>query len=143
MKKAIFYLNAIILLISCDAVNTDSCHKIITVINNTNKSIYVDYGGGFPETDFRKLIGNPLVSGASKTEANKSNKYGIGNNGECFEYTFPRLESGLMMVFVFDGPTLEEKGWDYIKVNNLVLKRYDLTLEDLRNMNWTIIYDEN
>lgn len=143
MKKIIFYLNTIILLISCDATNTDSCHKIITIINNTNKSIYVDYSGGYPETDFKKLISNPLTSGASKTEANKSNKYGIGNDGGCFEYTFPRLESGIMQVFIFDGPTLETQGWDYIKANNLVLKRYNLTLQNLEDMNWTITYDGN
>lgn len=143
MKKIIIYFNTIILLISCDATNTASCHKIIKVINNTNKSVYVDYSGGYPETDFTKLISNPLISGATKTKANESNKYGIGNNGECFENTFSRLESGVMQVFVFDGSTLETQGWDYIKANNLVLKRYDLTLKDLENMNWTITYDGN
>lgn len=48
-----------------------------------------------------------------------------------------------MMIYVFDGPILESQGWDYIKTNNLVLKRYDVTLHDLENMNWTITYDGN
>jgi hypothetical protein len=46
-----------------------------------------------------------------------------------------------MMVYIFDGPTLETKGYNYIKENELVLKRYDLTLKDLDSLNWTITYD--
>ena len=32
---------------------------------------------------------------------------------------------------------------NYIKTNNLVLKRYDLKLQDLEDMNWTITYTGN
>ena len=50
-------------------------------------------------------------------------------------------ESSVIMVYVFDGTTLETSTWQAVKDNNLVLKRYDLTLEDLEGMNWEIIYD--
>ena len=50
-------------------------------------------------------------------------------------------ESSVIMVYVFDGTTLETSKWQTVKDNNLVLKRYDLTLEDLEGMNWEIIYD--
>lgn len=48
-----------------------------------------------------------------------------------------------MMVYVFDSPTLETEGWEYIIEHDLVLKRYDLTLKDLEDMDWTIVYDGN
>lgn len=139
-KKILIYVVLIFILISCNATNTDNCHKIITIINNSDKTIYVSNTGRYPETDFTKIIGNPLLSGAPKTDANKSNLYGIVNGGECFENTFPRFESGIMQVFLFEATILESKGWDYMKTNNLVLKRYQFTLQELKNNNWTITY---
>jgi hypothetical protein len=143
MKKIIIFLSIITLLISCEPTNTAKCHKIITVVNKTNKKIYVDHSFDYPETDFRKLIGDPLNSGAWKIEANSTNDV-LSLPPNCYEAIYPsRIKSGIMMVYVFDGPTLETQGWDYIKANNLVLKRYDLTLKDLKDMNWTITYDGN
>ena len=141
MKTIILFLNIITLLISCEATNTDKCHKIITVVNKTNETIYVDYSEFYPETDFTYLIVNPLFNPQTrKVGANATSKNVLPTYGNCYEAMYPNIESGIMMVFVFDGPTLETQGWDYIKANNLVLKRYDLTLQDLIDMNWEITY---
>lgn len=144
MKNIILLLNIIPLLISCNATNTASCHKIITVVNKTNKTIYIDASESYPETDFTKLIVDPLFNPqTTKVEANTTSQNVLPTYGNCYEAMYPNIKSGIMMVFVFDGSTLETQGWDYIKANNLVLKRYDLTLKDLENMNWTITYDGN
>ncbi len=46
-----------------------------------------------------------------------------------------------VMVFVFDAQVLETTPpWDTVKAKYLVLKRYDLSLQDLESMNWTITY---
>lgn len=143
MKKIILFLSVILLLVSCDATNTANCHKIITVVNKTNKTIYIDQSGDYPETDFTKLIGEPKF-GYNKVDANVSTDAVLPSFGSCYENIYKNsVPSGIMMVFVFDGPTLETQGWDYIKANNLVLKRYDLTLQNLEDMNWTITYDGN
>jgi hypothetical protein len=47
MKKMILFLSVILLLVSCDATNTANCHKIITVVNKTNKTIYIDKSGDY------------------------------------------------------------------------------------------------
>lgn len=144
MKKGILILNVISLLISCNAKNTDNCHMIITVVNKTDKTIYVANSDGYPETDFTKLIGNPLKFPTShKVESNESSRGAVLKSyGTCYEYIYKNsIPSDTMLVYVFDGPTLENKGWDYIKKNNLVLKRYELTLKDLDSLNWTITYD--
>lgn len=143
MKKIILLLNAIILLISCNATNTATSHKIITVVNKTNKTIYVVGSNEYPNTDFSKIIGDPLNNtGFTKVNTNESSQGVLPSFGTSYENIYKSsIPSGIMMVYVFDGPTLETQGWDYMKANNLVLKRYDLTLQDLNNMNWTIIYD--
>ncbi len=44
------------------------------------------------------------------------------------------------MVFVFNADTLETHGWDYAKEHNMVMQRYDLSLTDLQNLNWTLTF---
>jgi|AntDeeMinimDraft_5_1070356.scaffolds.fasta_scaffold02449_5 hypothetical protein len=148
MKKNILLLNIVILVTSCCVKNTENCHKIITVVNNTDKAIYVKGNYRYPNTDAYKNSQNPLNSGYSKVLAHESSQ---GHNksetalpsfGDCYEAIYSSLiESDTMMVYIFDGPTLETKGYNYIKENELVLKRYDLTLKDLDSLNWTITYD--
>lgn len=144
MKNIILLLNIIPLLISCEATNTAKCHKIITVVNKTNKTIYVERSEGYPNFEDYKnypdLLNNPQTT---KVEANSSSKNVLPTYGNCYEGIYTSIKSGTMMVYVFDGPTLETQGWDYIKTNNLGLKRYDLTLKNLEDMNWTITYDGN
>jgi len=41
-----------------------------------------------------------------------------------------------------DANTLETTSWDTIKLNYKVLKRYDLSFQDLEKMNWTITYSQ-
>ncbi|MFD1631674.1 hypothetical protein [Pseudopedobacter beijingensis] len=44
------------------------------------------------------------------------------------------------MFYVFDGEVLENTDWKTVKANNMYLQRYDLSLEDLRKLNFTIPY---
>ncbi len=144
MKNIILFLNIIPLLVSCEATNTAKCHKIITVVNKTNKTIYIERNEDYPNFESYKLDADPLNNAnTTKVEANASSKNVLPTYGNCYEGIYTSIKSGTMMVYVFDGPTLETQGWDYIKANNLVIKRYDLTLKDLENMNWTITYDGN
>ena len=144
MKKIILLLNIVTLLFSCEATNTAKCHKIITVVNTTNKSIYVERSENYPDTESYKNYPDPLNNvSTTKVEANKIAQNVLPSFGNCYEGIYTNIQSGIMMVYVFDGTILEEQGWDYIKENNLVLKRYNLTLQDLENMNWTITYDGN
>ena len=148
MKKIILFLSTVILLKYCCVENTANCHKIITVVNNTDKAIYVEGSYRYPNTDAYKNIPDPSNSGYSKVLAHESSQ-GHNNSetalpsfGTCYEAIYAsQIESDTMMMYIFDGPTLETKGWDYIKENDLVLKRYDLTLKDLDSLNWTITYD--
>ena len=58
----------------------------------------------------------------------------------CFEDLLQSLKKDTLFVYVFDAEIVETTPWDTVLANNLILKRYDLSLEDLQNMNWTIIY---
>jgi hypothetical protein len=45
-----------------------------------------------------------------------------------------------LSVFIFDAQVLENTPWDTVKAKYIILKRYDLSLDDLNKLNWTITY---
>ena len=45
-----------------------------------------------------------------------------------------------LMIFIFDEATLKTVPWDTIRKNYMILKRYDLSLEDLVKMDWRVTY---
>ena len=132
-------------LLSCSPTNTENCHKIITFNNISDKTLHITSSESCPNTDSYKASPDPsLDPSTNKVLPNGINKNALSNPNICTE-TFYKdfVPSGILMVYVFDAQTLDEQGWDYIKANDLVLKRYDLTLKDLENMNWTITYNGN
>lgn len=119
----------------------NNLHVNIKLKNKTSKVLYTLQDYNYPNTNaykdrnaptpnFYKVLPFEVTDGALSTF------------NSSYESVFiHRIPSDTLMIFLFDGNVLEEKGWDYIRENNLVLKRYDITLEDLQKMNWTITYD--
>jgi len=141
MKNIILLLSTFIMTVSCRYENTADCHQVLTFENTTNKHIYVSSSFKYPNTEAFKYHPDPLLSPVdSKIEALEENTH-ILSGRTCYEVSLENAESSIIMVYVFDGTTLETSTWQTVKDNNLVLKRYDLTLEDLEGMNWEIIYD--
>jgi hypothetical protein len=75
-------------------------------------------------------MNSAAINSNSKKEFKSNWIYSLTYNGD----------SGIMHGFIFDKQTVVEQPWDTIVENNLVLKRYDLSLQDLESMNWTITY---
>ena len=49
-------------------------------------------------------------------------------------------QDDILMLYLFSRDTIEQVSWDRIVDEYLILRRYDLTLEDLEDINWTITY---
>lgn len=46
----------------------------------------------------------------------------------------------VLMIYLFSRDTIEQVSWDRIVDEYLILKRYDVTLEDLEAMEWKVEY---
>lgn len=46
----------------------------------------------------------------------------------------------ILMVYLFSRDTIEQVPWERIENENIILQRFDLTLEDIDSPNWIIIY---
>lgn len=114
----------------------ENCHKSIDIINNSDDAIYFDYSLSYPDT--LTLYPNPSLDPGYFKIAGHSSQNDI--NRDCFEGTLITNPEGKIMYFVYDATTLETTPWDTVVKYYMVLKRYDLSLEDLQGMNWTITY---
>jgi hypothetical protein len=134
MKFKVLIIIALLLSNCVDRKENENCHKHVTIINESNKAIYfIASGRLYPDT--LTLYPDPTNNQYYKIEA-YSNQNDIYR--DCIEYHF-NVDS-IEMYFIFDAHLLETTSWETVVNNYMILKRYDLTLEDLQRSDWTITY---
>lgn len=106
----------------------------LKLLNKSDNAVYTCFYQSYPDT----VLGshNPFSSD-SRVEPNET--FTLGRGGS-WESAFKEDISQKLMIYVFDADVVENTPWDTIKANYLVLKRYDLTLQDIEEMDWTICY---
>lgn len=57
-----------------------------------------------------------------------------------WEKVIEEMPLDTLSIYFFDNDTLNKYGWNRVKEGYKVLKRYDLSVDDLKKMNWTITY---
>lgn len=137
-----------ILMILSFFVMSNSCvkddenhHSTIRFINNADKPIYVYGSMMYPDTLNAYGMGG---GGASypfhyKISPDTENTYALQQR-EFWEVIFRDgrgIPSDTLMVYVFDAGLLESHT---THVNNTIIRRYDLSLQDLQRVNWTLTY---
>jgi len=109
------------------------CHYNVYINNNTDKAIYFNLSASYPDTLFYY---NPTVEGdICKVNPHKHTNESHNSCVEGYYLQVPKL-----IYFIYDAQTLETTPWDTVKKKYMILKRYELTLQDLENMNWTVTY---
>jgi hypothetical protein len=107
--------------------------------NNANHPIgcYFGLGGNFgtmyPDTTLPKS--NQYIINEIKASSRS-----IYDSGIKWEEIFEDLPQDTMSVYIFHTDTLNKYTWEEVRNGYMILKRYDLSLEDLESMNWTITY---
>ena len=124
--------------------------QYITFVNNSDTyvSFYpysfswaiLDYGRYYPDTllppadtGYRSIDSDqykvlPMKSYTLNTKIEK-NSLKENPNRKC-----------LLMFYVFSVDTLEKYSWEEIREGYKILKRYDLSYDDMDSLNWTITY---
>jgi hypothetical protein len=58
-----------------------------------------------------------------------------------WEAYFKENPNNLLRIYIFNKDTVEKYGKCKVLKNKMTIKRYDLTLDDMKKMNWRIVYD--
>lgn len=87
----------------------------------------------FPDTSLlaEKPINMPIIPAFSENYIDFKVKY---------EKVFEAIPSGKLSIYLFSKDTLNKHTWEQIRQDYKVLKRYDLTYDELKQMNWTVSY---
>ncbi len=136
--KSIFLTALLVLMNACGPErDLANCHSSVSIANKSNKTIYF-YAGSLPETNY-----NPIRSGDYfKISIGASKKDGFGRDKGCYEELFSENNNKLYYT-IFDEQVLLNNTWEDVVANDLVLKRYSFTLQEMQAVNWTITYDGN
>jgi hypothetical protein len=130
MKMNIFVILSIIL---CSA----SCEKLVDHVysfkiqNNYSDTIQFYESYIYPDTAIDVTKPRLKMVFPSKYSFLDSKK-------DWDEVLVPPKET--ISIFILSKDTIDKYSWDEIRIDYNILKRYDLSLEDLQRMNWTISY---
>ena len=122
---------------NCD--NKEDCNQTITFRNQSGKQLYVTSALEYPDTLY--IAHGPSPSPAfEKVQVDETNTRALARRS-CMELVYKDLiPSDTLMIYVFDAHVIESTPWTTVIDDDLVLKRYDLSLQDLRTLHWTITY---
>ena len=136
MKRVIVYsillittITMIVIFVSC---RKGKVHFRIEFINNTNRDLSVYDAYTYPDTSM-----NSITWGSYYVEPN-TEKALISKNG--WDEDLKHHNSSTLMLFVVFGDTLAKYGFDGVASNYNIAKRYDLSIDFLYSVNWTISY---
>lgn len=140
MKKITIYgiLFSLIFLFNatgCLREESDTCHRYIHFTNNSGKDVY-------HQIRIFNEVGeyNPALSPREfKIKNNKTEKLSNSTGFSCYEL-FAHEETGMIYLFLFDSEVAENYDWETVRNENLYLKKYVLTIDELNAMNWRITY---
>lgn len=113
----------------------EHCHHTIQFNNNSDEIVYIHMG--YDSIFFYNLFPNPITEDIYRVDAYSENTLGLQHRN-CIEYKFKHGDE--VSVFIFDAEILVTTPWDTIGKYYMVLQRYDLMLEDLQKLNWTLSY---
>jgi hypothetical protein len=130
--KVIYVLAFLFIMSNCVYDRMDFKLKIT---NNSNADIYFFDTFSYPDTSIRVEY-NPTYSKTEYFIKNGETKSVVvrGTWDESFKIW------DTLIIFIYDAKTLETTPWDSIRKNYLILKRFDLTLQSLENLNWIISF---
>lgn len=117
----------------------DKFDSRLKFINNSNAPVLV-YG------DF-SLINDTLINcDGCYTNIREDSYYKskdtseMGLHGKLYDEYLVKNPDQILRIFVFASDTIKKYGWEKAKNDYLILKRYDVNLEYIKNHKWVIGY---
>ncbi|MDR1526180.1 MAG: hypothetical protein LBS46_00735 [Dysgonamonadaceae bacterium] len=130
-----------IITISCDRMYyRDGRHSLITIENNSKIHIFVYGSENYPDTTINYPC--PTWFDFRVVESGASGRVVESLLGSWWEERFDLKNLQYLSVFIFEKTFLEPHILDenFIVTETMAIQRYDLTLEDLNSLNWTVPY---
>lgn len=136
MTTRLMFLTFVILT-SYSVLGSSGCDDVLgfdsrlKIVNLSLKRIHFDGGYTYPDTSIALILHGEEVA------PNSQQVFGIQGK---WEERFKDLPADTLMIFIFDVDTLTLVPWNRVRSEYKILKRYDLSLQDLKDRDWKVIY---
>ena len=110
----------------------------IKFANNSDKTIV--YYEEYKKPNDTTLDADSYFPTSQQVETSSISSGNVVFNEGPYINLFERLEEEVLMIYIFSKDTIDQVPWPRIRDEYLVLRRYDLSLEDLEAMDWTVKY---
>ncbi|MDH6307236.1 hypothetical protein M2451_004168 [Dysgonomonas sp. PFB1-18] len=133
MKKIFLLMAGIILLAITFTSCPDDDYNAIWLKNGSKRNVVVYIGG--------EGLGEPVYPDTLLPSINRTEP--IFKNSTNFGFT-KDIKNSKVCVFFLDQDTIIKYGWDKVRDDYMILKRYDIDEAYLRqpNVAWTIVYED-
>lgn len=136
MKKIII---PIILFVGCSGTckKNPFVEKVysIKVVNHSSQWINFFDSRVFPDTSLP--VSKPYYG------AGRPNDFSYLDSRLDWPDVFVKLPADTLSIFIISNDIVTTYDWDVMRSGYKILKRYDMSLHDLKKLNWTIIYPAN
>lgn len=137
MKKIIVLIVILLSVVSCENVIGESFYSI-AVKNKSSSEIRVYIADNalhhYPDT----LL--PILKPSlQKAAVNRSVYF---TSQISWEDILKKIPSNILSVYIIDNEVYENESWDSIRIHYKVLNRLDLSIEELKDLDWKITYEE-
>ncbi len=135
MNQFIILLVMVNALLACGSKRNPFFTSVLklNVNNQTSRGLIINISEAYPDTSIplnnSKMFGVPPGS-----------KTGKVFKGKKWSDVFARTPKDTLSVFLFSSDTVVVYSWDEIRSGYKVLKRFDLSQQDLEAMNYTVTY---
>jgi|SRR3972149_4948199 len=122
---------SVIFLVLCNV----GCEKLadhvysIKIQNNTADTIQFYASYTYPDTS--------IVNEKPRLKMAYPSKYSYWDSKEKWEDVVP---SDTIAIYILSKNTVDKNSWEVIKNDNMILKRFDLSVKDLEKQGWTVTY---
>lgn len=142
MKKIILCLISIVLLQSnsCEDTVFDNSDDRLKLNNQSNKDVYFYSQTNYPDT---LIIDENPSSSPEFYKAIKQTTEPVRLLRRTWEQEFESsIPSDTLQIFIYDAEVLENTPWEEVRENYLILKRYELSYQDILDRNWVIEFTD-
>lgn len=110
---------------------------VIMVTNNSPNDIRVHLAGKHSSTQYPDTLLPEVKPALQKVSPGKKAYY---DSKTTWEENLKELPSDTLSIFIIDNDDYEQKSWQEIRDSYLILKRFDLSIEDLQTTNYNVVY---
>lgn len=136
MKRLFFYFLSLLVLLTTSCIDGDPffVEKVysITLRNNSNDFINSFIIYTYPDTLLP--LKEPHIIGVPP------NNFSFIDSKKRWEEVYKQLPADTLSIFIMNNDTVKNNDWQQIRAGYKIIKRYDLSLEELNRNNFEVNY---